>query len=282
MMTRNVSAKTISSLRSIPGSCCGLLNSAKSVAHHFFVSRFVSGHRFSDAEFLPPSEGPSGSERWGGLFGPRHPSPPDPARPSPADGTEKPAKPRSPRRATRHTAPPLPSRIPNTSAHSGTTAETTAKSTVCKAEAARARETSFLCLHQLLRNHIHGPAHFFEHHRKFERQHRLLRIDHHINRARTLQHRTPEPHRFAQPPLDPVPLHRAAQHLAHCEPDARTFLRYSALRRTALRLPQIKHRHVRGKMPPPLLVHALEVSVFLQARRARKACSRVRRGLLYP
>src|ERR1019366_7023237 len=38
MMTRNVSANTTNSLRSIPGSCCGLLNSANSVARHFFVA----------------------------------------------------------------------------------------------------------------------------------------------------------------------------------------------------------------------------------------------------
>jgi hypothetical protein len=37
MMIRNVSANTSSSLRSIPGSCCGLLNSAKSVARYWVV-----------------------------------------------------------------------------------------------------------------------------------------------------------------------------------------------------------------------------------------------------
>src|SRR3984957_2583078 len=38
MMTRKVSANTINSLRSIPGSCWGLLNSAKSVAHYSFLA----------------------------------------------------------------------------------------------------------------------------------------------------------------------------------------------------------------------------------------------------
>jgi hypothetical protein len=56
MMTRNVSANTINSLRSIPGSCCGLLNSAKSVTHHFFIHNppWRRTHSFGFAQD-PPS-----------------------------------------------------------------------------------------------------------------------------------------------------------------------------------------------------------------------------------
>src|ERR1700687_1394696 len=134
-----------------------------------------------------------------------HPSPPHPTRPSPTDGTATSATPPSFPRAPPHTVLPLPSHIPNTLARTGTTAETMAKSTAYKLAAARERVLSFL--HQLFRDHIQRPPHFFEHHRKFQRQHRLLRIDHHINRARALQRRTPLPHCFAQPPLDSIPLH---------------------------------------------------------------------------
>ena len=118
----------------------------------------------------------------------------------------------------RHTARPLPSRIPSKSAHSGTRAEAPAKSTAYKVAASRARRTSFF--RQLLCDRVKCPPHFFEHHGKFQSQHRLFRIDHHIHRA-AFKRRTPQPHRFAQPPLDPVALDRAAQHASHREPDAR-------------------------------------------------------------
>src|ERR1019366_2343700 len=153
----------------------------------------------------------------------------------------------------------------------GTTAETLAKSTVCKAATAPAGQTSFL--HQFLCDRIQRPSHFFEHHRKLQFQHRLLRIDyyidaHHIYRAleRKLQRRPPQPHRFPQPPLHPVPLYRAAQHAAPRDPTAQPLPRYSARPP-----PQKKHGHVRRKVPPSLLVHELEIGVLPQPPRTRKA-----------
>src|SRR4029077_5979351 len=198
--------------------------------HSRFLLRIIKFSQISSSSFLRHSPHPN-VETPGA---PQHASPPDPDHLSPADGTAKPAKPPSLHRATHHTALSPPSHSPNTSARSGTTAETLAKSIVCKAVAPKAREASFLFIFllQLFRDHIQRPAHFFEHHRKFQGQHRLLRIDPPVNRARALQHRTPQPHRLAQPPLDSVPLHRAAQHASHREPDARAFLRYSALRRS--------------------------------------------------
>ena len=60
-------------------------------------------------------------------------------------------------------------------------------------------------------------------------------------RAAPCEHRPPPPHCFAQPPLDPVPLHRAAQHAAHREPDARALFRQSSFRQSQ---PAVKR-------PPP-------------------------------
>src|SRR6266536_874237 len=197
---------------------------------------------------------------------PAVPSPPGHTRPSQTDGNATRAKPPSPRRATPHTAPPLPSHTPNRWERSGKKEEKQATPTAYNPVTSRARETSFL--YQLLRDQVKGPADFFHHHRELHRQHGLLRIDDHIHRA--LQRRSPEPHRFAQPPLDPVPLDRASEHAPHRKPDARP----------ALRLPQIKHGHVGGKVPSPLLVHALEVRVLQQPRPAVKTRSLRCCGLL--
>src|SRR5450755_2403335 len=129
------------------------------------------------------------------------------------DDTATTATPPSSSRASLHSAPALPSHTPNTLAHTGTTAERPAKSTAYKFAAERARATSFR--HQLFRDRLQSPPHFFEHQRKIQRQHRLFRIDDHIHRARALQYRTPLPNRFPHTPFDPVAHHRAAKHLAN-------------------------------------------------------------------
>src|ERR1035437_7860051 len=78
------------------------------------------------------------------------------------------------------------------------TAETLAKSTVCKAAIAPAGQTSFL--HQFLCDRVQRPSHFFEHHGKLQFQYRLLRIDHHVHRARALE--PPNSRPTVTPPRD--------------------------------------------------------------------------------
>ena len=75
-----------------------------------------------------------------------------------------------------------------------------------------------------------------------------------------------KPHRLAQAPLHPISLHRAAQPAAHGKSNAGSRRRTSR----SFRPQQIKRRQGRGKMPPPQLVHALEVGVPQQPRVAGK------------
>src|SRR5271165_252953 len=170
--------------------------------------------------------------------------------------------PPSSRHVTRHTAPPLPSRIPNKSEHTGKKEETRAKSSAYKFAEMRAPSTSFL--HQLLRDRGECLLYFAQHHRKIQLQHRFLRIEHHIHRSRAIKYCAPHAYGFPKPPLDPIPFDRTAQQSSHREPDPRPFPRRaypwrSSHRSFSLRPPQIKHGHVRGKLTSPLFVNTLEV-----------------------
>src|ERR1700690_3296456 len=139
--------------------------------------------------------------------------PPDPGHPWRAGGTAKLARPPSTSRATHHIAPPLPRHIPNKSEHTGKKAETPAKASAYRVAATTAPQTSFQ--YQLLGDCIEGPSDFFQHGRKFQRQHRLLGIEHYINAGRALQQGAAQAHRLAEPPLDPVPLNCAAEDASH-------------------------------------------------------------------
>src|ERR1700690_2109701 len=217
------------------------------------------------------------------------PSPPDPVRPSQKDDNVKAAKRTSFRRATRRNNPRLPKRIPNNSAHSGTTEETREKSSACKVATGPARETSFLQFSssirpQLFRDRIKRPSYVFVQHRKFQLQHRLLRIDHDVQRIQTFDRLAPQPNRFAKAPLDPVSLDRAAEHAPHREAHANDFLCFDLGRATnrnrGIQAPQIKHRHMRGKLTPPLLVYAFEIGMFQQSRQSGTTRHSLCRGLV--
>src|SRR5581483_2160440 len=116
--------------------------------------------------------------------------------------------------------------------------------------------SSRLC--QLMLKRFECLCHFRLQLHKFHVEHGLLRIDHHIHRQRNVPLQA---NRFPEPPLDSVTVDRAAQHPAHCETHARTL---------AFCTPQVKHGHVRGKLPASLLVNSLKVRVPQQARTARE------------
>ena len=189
-------------------------------------------------------------------------------RPSQTDDTAAVATPPAPHRAEPRSAPPPLRRIRSTWEHTDTKAAARVKPTACTSRAARERAPSFH--HHLLRNHVEGPCDFFHHGRKFRCQHRFLRIDHHIDRR--FQRRPPQPHSFAQPSLNPIALDRATQHASDRKANARS----------ALRLSQVKHGHVRGKVPLAQLVDALEIGMLQQPRRPGKPCSTRGRGLRTP
>ncbi len=89
--------------------------------------------------------------------------------------------------------------------------------------------------------------------------------------------RTSKPYRLAQPALDAVPVDCPTQHASHGEAHTRALLL-----RCVRCLRQIKDRHVRGKVPPPLLVDALEIRVLQQTRRCAGNCSPAPRAGHHP
>jgi hypothetical protein len=142
-----------------------------------------------------------------------------------------PSTPRSPRRGGR----PLPSRIPSKSAHSGKMAETTAKSSACnRASSARAHSLRFHLFTIFLRDLTSSASwlalQLLRAPPKIPREHRLLWIDHHIDGG-ALKRRPPQPHRFAQAALDPVPFDRSAEDATHGETDAGAVRQRSSLGR---------------------------------------------------
>lgn len=221
---------------------------------------------------------------------------PRPSRQQRKGDTATTSTPPSCHRAKRHTVPQLPSRTRNSSAQIGTTAGATEKSTAYNLATSRAQSFSFL--HnlfldnfQLFRDHFQGPSDFTHHDRELRRQHRFFWIDDDIDSRHSIQNTSLPPHRFPQSPLDPVALHRTTQHAPDSESNSRTQSRKRTTlqrrtnhrRRTNYRRPirtqQIKHGHERRKVPPPLLVYALEVRMFQQASRTRKSSTHVRRRL---
>ena len=139
------------------------------------------------------------------------------------------------------------------------------------------RGSSFLSRHlarKLLFDNFKRSMDFTHHYREIHRQQRLLRIDDHVRIRR--RHRTREPHRLPQPPLHPVALYRSAERTpnreSNAQPRSYTGLQSNTFRAraTVLRPRPVENGHGCGKMPPPQLVHALEIGVTQQPRAAGK------------
>ncbi|SRR5271156_5560962 len=107
--------------------------------------------------------------------------------------------------------------------------------------------------HRLL-NYFKSPANLVSQFGELKFEHRLLGIDHYIDRKR--KSRPLQTNRLSQSPLNAITIDRAAQHSPNSESDAETF---------ALLSQQIKNGHVSGEVPTALFVNSLEVSVPEQA-----------------
>jgi hypothetical protein len=114
-------------------------------------------------------------------------------------------------------------------------------------------------LHRLL-NYFKSPANLASQFSELKFEHRLLGIDHHIDRKRKL--RPMQTNRLSQSPFNAITLDCAAQNPPHGKPDAEAFAWLS---------PQIKNCHVSGEVTATLLVDALEIGVSQQAHAARKS-----------
>src|SRR5438552_9432720 len=131
--------------------------------------------------------------------------------------------------------------------------------------------SSFFFSRELLLNNYESPAHFVHHIGELNRQQRLLRVDDHVGvDARTAS----KPHRLPQTPLHPIPLHRPAERASHgkSNPHPRGCGRLDSRAGADLPLP-VKHGHGCRKMPPPLLIHTLEIGVTQQPRAAGEAAA---------
>jgi hypothetical protein len=87
-------------------------------------------------------------------------------------------------------------------------------------------------------------------------QRRAFRIDHHIHG--NIGREATQSNRLAQAASDSISLHRSAQSLANREANSRAL-------QLAFRSTQVKNRHVRCKMPSPLLVDSFKVRMPQQA-----------------
>lgn len=116
-----------------------------------------------------------------------------------------------------------------------------------------------LAIAQLTADHFESPPHFLHNLGKLRVQDRLFGVYHYIRRC--LQPLPLQARRLPQPPFDPVTFHRPTQYASYRK----------AYPRSACRRRQKEEGHMAGKMPLPLLVHALEVSMSQQAGRPWKS-----------
>ncbi len=211
------------------------------------------------------------------------PKAPDPARPSPADDTAQPAQPPAALPAPSRAAPPPHTHTPSTSA--GRCSSTPPPHA--------ASATAPACTPQTHRAAPPPDAHaagFFPKAASIPRkicatsrssvaglhgQRRAPRMQNHIHRKR--HRRRMPPHALAQPPLDPVPLHCLAQHLAYRQPHPRP----RRIAPTALRPQRVEKAHLLGKLLPRRRVHALVVRVFPQTQQRIRSL-RWHRSILRP
>ena len=102
-------------------------------------------------------------------------------------------------------------------------------------------------------------------------QRRALGIDHHI-RGNTGREIT-QPYSLTQAASDSISLDRAAERLAHCKANSRAT-------HLVIRASQVKHCHVRRKMPASLFIDSLKIRMPQQPPALRKSALRFTLGPL--
>ena len=197
---------------------------------------------------------------------------PDRIRREQMDGIAAHAKPPEWNRARLHDGRSLPSRIRSRSAYTGRMEGRTARARTYIREAGRSTpELEFdglsmarLLFRQSLFNYYERFGYFVPEFGEVCGQQGPLGIDHNVRSQFTMQPMQADG--LAQPPLHPVALNSAAERLPNGETHAQTL----AFQRRS-NSGHVEHRHVRGEVPPSLLVNPFKVGVPQQAPGFRKA-----------
>ena|SRR5579871_673007 len=166
--------------------------------------------------------------------------------------------------APRHGTRSPPWRTPNRLAQNGKSAAASERATAYTRATRIASSASFrrLGCPRALFGETQAPCNFALQLRESQIQNAFARIEHNIEWPFTS--RRGKPHRFPHSPLDSVAFDRAAQHFSDRETHAR-----AALRCAIVLAPQVKDRHVAGKLPPAALVYPLKIRMLQQALRLR-------------
>ncbi len=191
---------------------------------------------------------------------------PDRARLWTSDDNVQSGQARAARRATTHTVPSPHTRTPNRSAKRCSSTHPPnvrrARSTACIQGTQISATRISCCTRPLLKRRLYRPKDLRNlpiKRRGLHLQHRPPRMQDHIHRKR--HRRRVPPHTLTHTPLDAIPFHRHAQHLADSQPHSRP----RSIAPAILRPQRIEVAHLPGMLFPRRPVNTLIVSMFPQA-----------------